>query len=102
MVTAGTVSAIVIALDEIRHPQPMAIMNVVWPVTALFGTIITVIAYLAYGRASGHGAGRQPFPISVGIAAAHCGSGCVIGDLIAEWLAYRMPAVAVLFGWQSL
>ena len=64
MVTAGTVSAIVIALDEIRHPQPMAIMNVVWPVTALFGIIITVIAYLAYGRASrhgGHGAGASRF-----------------------------------------
>ena len=30
------ISALVIALDEVRHPQKMWIMNVVWPLTALY------------------------------------------------------------------
>ena len=29
-----------IALDELRFPQKMAIMNLVWPLTALFGSIL--------------------------------------------------------------
>jgi hypothetical protein len=35
----GAICAAVIAYDELRHPQHMWIMNVVWPVTALFGTV---------------------------------------------------------------
>jgi len=34
--------------------------------------------------------------------ALHCGSGCTLGDIPAEWLAFAVPAVAVAFGWQSL
>ena len=33
---------VAIAADEVRHPQHMWIMNVVWPVTALFGTVLWV------------------------------------------------------------
>jgi hypothetical protein len=32
--------ALVIAADLIRHPQKMWIMNLVWPLTALFGSVI--------------------------------------------------------------
>ena len=32
----GALAAMTIAADEIKHPQHMWIMNVVWPVTALF------------------------------------------------------------------
>jgi hypothetical protein len=35
---AGFVCAAVIGIDVTRHPQRMAIMNLVWPITALFGT----------------------------------------------------------------
>lgn len=34
--------------------------------------------------------------------ASHCGSGCTLGDICAEWLAFSLPAVAVWFGWHSL
>ncbi|WP_375143756.1 DUF4396 domain-containing protein [Acuticoccus sp. MNP-M23] len=34
--------------------------------------------------------------------ASHCGSGCTLGDIVAEWLAFFVPAVAVWFGWQSV
>lgn len=46
----GFLSAVVIFVDVLRHPQRTAIVNVVWPVTALFGTIPLVLAYFAYGR----------------------------------------------------
>jgi len=52
----GLLSAFVIFVDVLRHPQHMAIMNVVWPVTALFGTIPLVLAYFAYGRLTSHDA----------------------------------------------
>lgn len=32
--------AIVIALDELRRPQKMWIMYLVWPLTALFGSVL--------------------------------------------------------------
>lgn len=42
--------AIVIALDELRRPQHMGIMNLVWPLTALFGSVLWLAAYYAWGR----------------------------------------------------
>ena len=46
----GLVCAVVIALDEMRDQQHMWIMNVVWPVTALFGTLLIVWAYFSVGK----------------------------------------------------
>jgi hypothetical protein len=41
---------LIIIIDEIRQPQHMSIMNVVWPVTALFSTLWIIRFYFAYGR----------------------------------------------------
>jgi len=38
----------------------------------------------------------------VGKATLHCGSGCALGDICAEWLAFAFPAIAVWFGWHWL
>ena len=38
----------------------------------------------------------------VGKGAMHCGSGCTLGDICAEWLAFGIPALAVWFGWQTI
>ncbi len=43
-----------------------------------------------------------PFPVMVGKGVLHCGSGCMLGNVAAEWLAFLVPAVAVWFGWRSL
>ena len=101
MLAAGIDIAIYIALDEIRHPQPMWIMNLVWPLCALFGTVLVLAGYFAYGRAAG-GSRNTPFAVSVGIGTAHCGSGCTLGDIIAESLVYFFPGLAIAFGWQTL
>ena len=99
----GVVCAAVIAVDVARHPQPMWIMSVVWPVTALFGTVWVLWQYFTYGRSAGAAAERQaPHAIKVANGALHCGSGCTLGDIAAEWLVFLLPAVAVWFGWHSL
>lgn len=103
----GAACALIVAIDVIRHPQRMTIMDVVWPVTALFGALGTAWMYFRYGRLAAHGGGDArhepvPFPIMVAKGALHCGSGCCIGDICAEWLAFLVPSVAVWFGWHSL
>lgn len=50
----GAVCALVIAWDLRRHPQHMWIMNVVWPVTALFGSVLALWGYYSYGRLAAH------------------------------------------------
>lgn len=112
----GGACAIVIALDLRGHPQHMWIMNVVWAVTALFGTVWVVWQYYAYGRLAERSKAqaamerheempsmaRTPFAVAVANGALHCGSGCILGDICAEWLAFFIPAIAVSLGWHSL
>jgi len=112
----GWCCAALIAADLIRHPQHMWIMNLVWPITALFGTAWVLWQYFAYGRLASHEnalAARQhheevpskrltPFPIMVGNGALHCGSGCTLGDIFSEWLAFAFPAIAIALGWHKL
>ncbi len=107
----GFASAAVVAVDVMRRPQPMMVMNIVWPLTALFGTLPWLWLYCRYGRQplpggeapdGGHGGSEKPFPAVVATGASHCGAGCTLGDIIAEWLAFFVPGVAVAFGWHSL
>jgi hypothetical protein len=99
--------ALAIAADiAAGRRQPMAIMNLVWPITALYAGPLGLWAYGRLGRAprrSGHDAHEQskrPFPHSVMLAATHCGSGCTLGDLAAESLLLVMPMS--LFGSELL
>lgn len=112
----GFVCTAVVVLDLFRHPQHMWIMNVVWPVTALFGTLWILWQYFRYGRLAerrlAHEAMQRkeempsrkstPFPIMVASGTLHCGSGCALADIAAEWLVFAVPAVAVAFGYQSI
>jgi len=47
----GVACAVLVAADIARHPQPMRVMNVVWPVCALFGSVLWAAAYFWWGRA---------------------------------------------------
>ena len=108
--------AVVVLIDLLRHPQHMWIMNLVWPVTALFGSVLWLWAYFRYGRLAAHERAQAamerdeemphqaqtPFPAKVGKGASHCGSGCTLGDICAEWLAFFVPVVATWFGWHWL
>ncbi|KAJ4507495.1 hypothetical protein HRR83_004073 [Exophiala dermatitidis] len=55
-----------------------------------------------HGHSMGHRGGAQPHPHDTGadppmfatitIATCHCGAGCVLGDMIGEWLIYKSDA----------
>jgi hypothetical protein len=102
----GAICAAVIVQDVARHPQHMWIMNLVWPVTALFGTAWILWQYFGYGRMQRGevppNRRETPFPIMVGNGTLHCGAGCTLGDIVAEWLVFAVPAIAIAFGYRSL
>ncbi len=99
--------ALVIAVDEVRRPQAIGVMNVVWPVTALYLSVFALWAYFAVGvtqsRAStgqtppmggmqgmqpgkDEGGDRQPPTMAqIGLATSHCGAGCMIADVATEF-----------------
>ena len=99
-------SALIIAVDEVRRPQSMAIMNVVWPATALYFSLFALLAYFTVGvrkskaamanmpgemHSSNHNQGdhgNKPEPTStqVAVATSHCGAGCTLADLSTEFL----------------
>ena len=99
--------ACVVLADLIRRPQRMRIMNIVWPVCTLFGSMGVAWLYFRYGRldaraAGGHPTRSKPGAVSVLEAALHCGSGCALGDIVAESVALFAPAVLIAFGWTVL
>ncbi|HEY2157101.1 MAG TPA: DUF4396 domain-containing protein [Isosphaeraceae bacterium] len=95
--------ALVIAIDILAgRRQVMQVMNLVWPITALYLGPIGLWAYWTMGRpdartnqhagipgmdhaTAGHGRSK-PLWRSVFVATSHCGAGCVVGDLIGEAL----------------
>lgn len=99
----GVVCALWVARDVGRRPQPMAVMNVVWPVTMLFGGVVWLGFYRRFSRAAPHGrrssaAGDTPMLVAVATGTSHCGAGCAIGDLVAEFALVAFPVLGVLVG----
>jgi hypothetical protein len=100
IVLAG-VSLLVILIDLLAgNAQKMAIMNVVWPLTALYAGPLALLAYYKIGRLSTRNSQERqgqrtkpakPFWQAVVVGATHCGSGCALGDLIAEWFVVAVP-----------
>lgn len=93
-------SALVILAGTVRQPHKMVVMNIVWPVTALYMGPVVVRMFYPAQRIGGKG--PQPLPIKrsmqkhkkdpptrfqESVAAFHCGAGCVLGDILAESLA---------------
>ncbi len=108
LILAGVCTCI-IAIDLFKHPQKMWIMNAVWPTTALYAGPLAVIAYFKAGRLSSkqsveeakargedNPGKKKPFWQIAGVGTTHCGSGCALGDLVAEWIVFAAPIV--IFG----
>jgi len=85
--------ALWIALDETRHPQSMGVMNVVWPVTALYFSVFAVWAYYHAGRQRtaidmhmhGGATKHSPTAMQVALGTSHCGAGCMLADVLCEF-----------------
>jgi len=110
LIVAG-LCTLIISADILRgYRQHMWIMNLVWPITALYAGPIGLWAYFRLGRPSSRpvmeearkrgatpAAQSRPMWQSVGLAATHCGSGCTLGDLVGEGLILSFVSVT-LFG----
>jgi hypothetical protein len=82
-----------------RQPEPMAVMNWVWPLVALSGGPLAIWLYRRH-HAWPHG--KAPFGLAAAVATCHCGAGCTLGDVLAESLALAFPGILVWFGLGSL
>jgi Domain of unknown function (DUF4396) len=106
----GGACAVIIAIDLLAgHKQQMWIMNVVWPITALYAGPLALWGYFKAGRLSTHRAVREakernedppgkkkPFWQMVALGASHCGAGCTLADIVGEWTLFFFPLT--LFG----
>jgi len=88
LIMAGLTAVWIIWDIAAGRRQPMPIMNVVWPVTALYFGPLAPIFYFRFGRASPPGGpeqGQKPYWQKVFVSATHCGAGCTLGDVIADF-----------------
>ncbi|HKO27925.1 MAG TPA: DUF4396 domain-containing protein [Solirubrobacteraceae bacterium] len=95
-VSAGLVASDIFVRGYRQH---LWIMNVVWPLTALYSGPLGWLAYRRWGRLSSPGyrqqsgvRGHYPFSVAVGISDTHCGAGCALGDVISEWVLFAVGA----------
>jgi branched-subunit amino acid transport protein len=86
----------------VDHEPRLAALRAIWQ-------LLWLAVYFRFGRgmprkhaATMGTAPKQPFPIVAAKGTSHCGAGCTLGDIVAEWLAFALPAVAVALGWKSL
>lgn len=102
---------LIIVIDiSSKNYQTMWIMNIVWPITALYSGPIGLWLYLKIGKLSTrkqidsqgdmdkhmrHNS-EKPFWQSAVVSTTHCGAGCSLGDLTAEWIFLLIPFT--LFG----
>lgn len=105
-IAIGILSAFIITIDlAAGNTQKMWIMNAVWPITALYSGPLGLWFYYAVGRLSSKKERRDkrednqrktPMWQAVGVASTHCGSGCTLADIAAEWFTFAVPLT--LFG----
>ena len=101
---ASILSCVVLILAVVREPQRMWIMDIVWPVTALWAGPLGAWGYFRFGRAGSKRAAmdaqahheeppnkKQPFPVITAKGTTHCGAGCCLGDIVAELFAIVVP-----------
>ncbi|HUB62058.1 MAG TPA: DUF4396 domain-containing protein [Puia sp.] len=108
---ATAVACFLVLLIDILagHRQHMLIMNIVYPITALYAGPLALIVYYTIGRRSTRKAVMQaktrakpppdmqkPMWQNTIVATLHCGSGCTLGDIVAE--AFLLPFPFALFG----
>lgn len=84
------------------YRQQMAVMDAVWPITALYLGPLAWLGYRRWGRLGSpqfrRETAREPDygeTVSVSIDVSHCGAGCTLGDIAGAWLVFAV-------GWQLL
>lgn len=73
--------------------QRMPVMEAVWPLTALYFGPVAVWGYRRLGhRAMAAHTPPRWRPSSIALSVSHCGAGCVLGDIIAEFVLFGLAA----------
>jgi hypothetical protein len=72
----------------------MAVMNWVWPITALYWGPVALYFYATRERERG-----EWFSVAKGVG--HCGAGCTLGDIVGEWIVYLTAFSIPLFAAES-
>jgi len=112
VVLAGLASCLVVVIDiRRREPQPMAVMNWVWPINALWAGPLGILAYWTIGRTGPLSnqapsdkvmdMAPRPFWQSIVSGTLHCGAGCSLADLVGPILFRSAPfavAGSLVFG----
>jgi hypothetical protein len=85
------ISASAIAFDIFLrgHRQQMRVMDAVYPITALYLGPFALLLYWRWGRQAARQMTR-PRWVTIAVEVSHCGSGCTLGDVIAEWIIYAL------------
>ncbi|WP_225813568.1 DUF4396 domain-containing protein [Streptomyces spinosus] len=91
-------SALLILADIGRgYRQKMWIMNLVYPITALYWGPVALWFYWVHGRKDAQpvieergqpDAERLPEWQVMSKAVSHCGAGCTLGDIVGEWIVF--------------
>jgi hypothetical protein len=99
----GVASAAVVVVDIYGRGfrQRMVVMEAVWPITGLYLGPVAVWGYRRFGRPSSarwlrdHGVDHppdKPHWAAVAVGVSHCGAGCTLGDVIAEFGVFALGA----------
>ncbi|MHB8718377.1 MAG: DUF4396 domain-containing protein [Candidatus Dormibacteria bacterium] len=70
--------------------QMMGVMRWVWPITALYMGPLALLAYRRFQVAPPPG--KTPFWTQVFTGVTHCGAGCTLGDIVAEFAIFGAGA----------
>lgn len=82
-----------------RYRQPMGVMEAVWPITALYFGPVAVWGYHRFGRTASprwradntdRPQPAMPRWASTAMEVSHCGAGCTLGDIIAEFAVFGL------------
>jgi hypothetical protein len=95
----GASSALYVAGDILvaGNRQPMPVMNWVWPITALYFGPAAIWGYRRWARIRSsrwlatHQQSRPPAVpawVTTAIGVSHCGAGCTLGDILAEFVVF--------------
>lgn len=99
----GFATAAWILLDILGrgNRQQMRVMEWVWPVTGLYLGPLAVLGYARFGRPKSpswrarHGLDEPPDAphwATVAVGVSHCGAGCTLGDIAAEFAVFGVGA----------
>jgi hypothetical protein len=97
---SGLISAGIVLRDIGRgHRQRMPVMAWVWPITCLYTGPLGLWAYRRLGLPHSPAwlaergldePPEQPGWASTALGVSHCGAGCTLGDIVAEWAVFAL------------